>query len=462
MLPVDIKVKGILLNTLGTQIAMAQAVDNKSWLARAKDNLHTVYNRHPRNASMKHSEGCNKVKTKKVKPKDVKRGDHVAFQFEPEPEEGDNQFWNHAIVLEKGGGIIKFITFCKCVLGQEKKPVPRDYVFESDCVKVKFYGAILKAADVELTIQQAEVRMRDFETMYLYKHEGAMDPNAVVGNAKDMVGDTSRKWKSMNFTSEEFAFYAATKQEFNREKATKMQLVKSFTRQNCVSTIKELSIFLGTKFASVGLPIAIKAIINKVIAVTCKEATAEVVMNLVKMGEEFVTKLIPKMAAACGAIMGGVGAAVGVVVEVGFFAFKIARAIYKLKKKKWTKRQFLKYLAKESIGFMTSTAGVVTSSFVCAIIGALVGGGAGIGAGIGIGIGISGIFFLFRLVALKITGMTFDKLMGPEELAVTYKEVEHAVETTDENDGPEEQDPEERQQEREFIEAMKEIPEHPQ
>ena len=451
-------------NTVGTHIAMAQAVDEKSQLAKAKDsNLRTVYSRHPRNASMKDSKGCNKVKTNKVKPEDVKRGDHVAFRFEPGPEvefHEDNQFWNHAIVLEKGGGMIKFITFCKCVLGQEKKPVTRDYVFESDCIRVSLYGARLdlKTADeVKFTIQQAEVRICDFEAMYLYKHEGGIEPDAVARNAEDMVGDTSRKWNGMKYTSEEFAFYAATKQEFIRKRATKLQLVKSFTRQNCGSTIKEVGIFLGEKLATIGLPFAIKTIISKVIAVTCKEATEEVVMNLVKMGEGVITKLVPKMAAACGAIMGGVGAAIGIVVETGFFAFKIARAIYKWKKKKWTKRQLLKYLAKEFIGFMTSAAGVVTSSFVCAIVGALIGGGAGIGAGIGIGFGIGGAFFLFRLFAQKITGVTFDKLMGPEE----FKEVETAVETADVNDGPRERDPKDRHEESEFIEGMAEITEHP-
>ena len=188
--------------------------------------------------------------------------------------------------------------------------------------------------------------------------------------------------------------------------------------------------FLTHKAMSIGLPKAVNFTIQKIITITCREATEELTLNLLRLSSTFAAKLGPKMAAACGAIMGGVGAVVGIAVETGFFAFKIARAIYRRKKKRLTKKELLKYLVKEAAGFMTSTAGIVTSSIVCSIIGFLVGGPGGIAAGIGTGVGLGIGFFVLRKIVEKATGIGFDavcdKLLGSDKHAIKWKEIEKA------------------------------------
>ena len=306
---------------------MAEAQENRSWraaLTMRKDNQFEVYSRFP---------PISAVKTTKVKRRDIQRlekGHHIAFQLETAPDDkrslSDANFWNHAILLESHNGTIRIITFSKCLIAEENKLVQRDYIFESDCVKVKTaimttdIAAVMLNENTGLKLMEAEVEISDIKTMYQYHHESETTPNEVIRRAKDMVWNARITWDYHSYTSEEFAFFAATGESFKREKATKMQIVRSVAQQNGYSVGGQVISFLTHKAMSLGLPKAAQFIIQKIIAITCREATEELAINLLRLSTTFAAKLGPKMAAACGAIMGGVGAAVGIAVEAAFFA----------------------------------------------------------------------------------------------------------------------------------------------
>jgi hypothetical protein len=378
---------------------------------------------------------------KRAQPHDapIQRGCHIAFRMETAPDEkegiDDAHFWNHAIVLEVCDGKIKLITFCSSLMDidESKRPLPRDFMFESDCIKVGSSGLLL--ADRKLTLQYAEVSINHLQSMFRYENESDATANEVVERAEAMVANPTEEWDYEKFTSEEFAMRAVTgKEDFTREEVKTMQLVKSVGKQNFSIAVQVLIPDFAKLVLDIGAPLIVKKIVMRVISVTCREGIDEIAQSLMKMSTQFAAKLAPKMAAACGAIAGGIGATVGIALEVGFFTYKMIRAVCRKRRKLWSNAQFWRFIIKEVVGFMTSTAGVITSSVVCSIIGLVIGGLPGTAAGFAVGAGFSGIFCLVKLILKYGTGKLYDKLCSDDRMPITYSEVKKAVEEADRDD----------------------------
>ena len=131
--------------------------------------------------------------------------------------------------------------------------------------------------------------------------------------------------------------------------------------------------------------------------------------------ESTSTKLAPRLALACGAIIGGVGAVAGCLIEIGRFALDIYKKYGQLKGTRNFKREFGRYVATKTIGLLTSCAGIIGSSVLSTIVGFLIGGPVGGAVGFGVGVAISIVAFIFKKGLEWITGKTYDAILAAME-----------------------------------------------
>ena len=367
----------------------------------------------------------------------IKRGSHIAFKMKTAPDEEkgieDANFWNHAIVLEVCYWKIKVITFCKSLMDidESQRPVQRDFMFESDCIKMGSSGLV--KANVNLVLQQAEVSINDMDCMHRYEQENNTEDSEnirVIERAEAMVANPTKEWDYNKFTSEEFAMRAVTgKEDFTRVEVKLSQLVVSAARQDFSHVVLVLLPQYGKMALDIGLPEVIKKIVMKVYSFMATEFNlkGKVAKSFLKLCQNCTETAAPPMAVTCAAITGGIGAAVGIALEAGFFVFKICRAIHYRREKLWTKKQFCKSVLKQVTMLMTSSAGAITASIVGSIVGALVGGPGGIVVGMGTGAVIACTFRLLTHILEKynITGKLCDRLMGPDSrLEIEYSKLD--------------------------------------
>ena len=167
--------------------------------------------------------------------------------------------------------------------------------------------------------------------------------------------------------------------------------------------------------AKMGLKKTVMFLFKSIVKYVAGESADEFAGFLLSAVESTSTKLAPKLAVACGAIIGGVGAVAGCLIEIGRFALDIYKKYGQLKGTRNFKREFGRYVAVKTIGLLTTCAGVIGSSVLSTIIGFLIGGPLGGAVGFGVGAVISIAAFIIKKGLEWATGKTYDAILSAME-----------------------------------------------
>ena len=164
-----------------------------------------------------------------------------------------------------------------------------------------------------------------------------------------------------------------------------------------------------------GLKETLKNLLKSIVSYVARESSSELAGYLLSAIESTSTKLAPKLAAACGTIIGGVGAVAGCLITIGRFARDIYKEYRQLKGTRNFKRKFGRCVLVKTVELIPACAGEIGSALLGAIVGFLIGGFIGTAVGFGVGMGITLAVLGIKKGLGWVTGKLYDKIVAPRK-----------------------------------------------